>query len=358
MKFNIKIDYWLLAPVVVLLLMGMTTLASINISYLRAQIFSLIISLIIFFIISQINFESLINLKKPIYIISLIFLAIILLIGIESRGAIRWIELFGIRFQLSEIFKPLLSLSLAAHISAKQNPNFKNFLSTILLLSPVVILIYLQPDLGNALIYTGVFLLTLVSIGFPFYWFIMLLAPVLLVMPFLWTILHEYQRQRIMTFLHPASDPLGSSYNSIQALIAIGSGMWFGKGLGESTQSGLRFLPERQTDFIFATLSEGMGFLGALIIILAFAFFLYRIYKIFVLSNNMFEKAFLACSFFFFLIQFTLNIGMNIGIMPIVGVTLPFVSFGGSSLVANFIFLALITSISNSLKTRDVLEIK
>jgi rod shape determining protein RodA len=357
MGTKLKIDLFLLAPVIILILIGLTTLASINISYLKTQILSLSFALIIFFLITQIDIHMLIKLKKPIYFISIILLLISLGLGIESRGAVRWIEVFGIRLQLSEIFKPLLSLSFAAHIAYYEHPTLKSFFYSVLFLIPIVLLIYLQPDLGNTLIYIGVFLLTLIIIGFPLRWFTFLLLPFLLTLPLLWTILHEYQKQRILTFLHPHQDPLGTSYNSIQALIAVGSGMFLGKGLGESTQSGLQFLPERHTDFIFATLSEGMGFLGALIVICTFMILLLRIYNLFNKSDNLFEKSFLTCSFFFFLGQIVLNIGMNIGLLPIVGVTLPFLSYGGSSLVANFIFLGIISSISISLKKRTVLEI-
>jgi rod shape determining protein RodA len=219
-------------------------------------------------------------------------------------------------------------------------------------------MIYLQPDLGSALIYAGVFFLALVVIGFPLRWFALSLLPAVLLSPLFWIMLHEYQRQRVLTFFQLNKDPLGTSYNSIQSLIAVGSGMFSGKGLGEGTQSALRFLPERHTDFIFATISEGMGFIGGLIIILAFLFLLYRIYTIFINSQGLFEKTFLICCFLFLLIQFFLNAGMNIGLLPVVGVTMPFVSFGGSSLMSNFIFLAIASSISISLKKKNVLEIK
>lgn len=358
MKFNLKIDLWLLAPVVVLTLIGLTTLASINPLYLRNQIISLAISIVFFLFVSQINASSLSVIKTPLYIVSIVLLFIVLIIGIESRGAVRWIELFGIRIQFSETLKPVLSLAFAAFISDKKNPTFRTLLFAIALLLPVIIMIYLQPDLGSALIYTAVFFLTLVVIGFPLHWFGIAALPATVLSPLFWTILHEYQRQRVLTFFQLNKDPLGTSYNSIQALIAVGSGMFSGKGLGEGTQSALRFLPERHTDFIFATISEGMGFIGGLIIILAFLFLLYRIYTIFINSSSLFEKSFLICCFLFLLIQFFLNIGMNIGLLPVAGVTMPFVSFGGSSLMSNFIFLGIASSISISLKKRNVLEIK
>lgn len=358
MKFNLKLDFWLLVPVVILTLISLTTLASISPLYFRNQIISLIISIIFFLIISQINISIFNTITKPLYIISLILLLIVLIIGIESRGAIRWIEFLGFRIQFSETLKPILSLTFAAFISNQKNQTFRTMVKAIILMLPVIVMICLQPDLGNAIIYTAVFFLTLITIGFPIYWFGIAAMPFILLSPLFWTMLHDYQRQRILTFFELQKDPLGTSYNSIQALITVGSGMFVGKGLGESTQSVLRFLPERHTDFIFATISEGMGFVGGFFIILAFLFFMYRIYAIFMKSDTLFEKIFLICCFFFFLVQFFLNIGMNIGILPVVGVTMPFISFGGSSLMSNFIFLAIASSISISYKKRNVLEIK
>jgi rod shape determining protein RodA len=170
--------------------------------------------------------------------------------------------------------------------------------------------------------------------------------------------LHDYQKQRILTFLNPGSDPLGTSYNVIQSVIAVGSGMFAGRGLGQGTQSGLRFLPERNTDFIFATISEQLGIVGSVIVLICFILIIYRIYIIFQKSDDKFCKIFAAIVFFSFLIQLFVNIGMNTGILPIVGVTLPFISSGGSSLLSNFIFLGFLSAISRSSKANDVLEIR
>jgi rod shape determining protein RodA len=352
MRLNQKIDYWLLAPVVVLVALGLTTLASINPAFFRSQLISLVVAIIVFIFITRIDYHVFKDVKKPLYIFSLVLLVIVLVIGIESRGAVRWIDLFGIRIQVSEVFKPLLAFAFAGFIAENNNLLVRTFFSSFLLLAPVALLIYLQPDLGNALIYVIVFLLTLFTLGFSMRWFVLLFAPVILSAPLLWNMLHEYQRQRVLTLIDPGNDPSGTSYNTIQALIAIGSGMFLGRGLGEGTQSGLRFLPEKHTDFIFATISEGLGFVGGLIVILAFVFFFYRMYKIFANTNDIYDRTIIICCFFFFLVQFFVNVGMNIGLLPVVGVTLPFVSFGGSSLVSSFIFLAVVSSISVSQKNK------
>jgi rod shape determining protein RodA len=285
-------------------------------------------------------------------------LVIVLLIGIESHGAVRWISLFGTQLQISEILKPLLALSFAGYLSRKSEPSVFIFFSAIIFLVPVVILLYKQPDLGNAVIYATVAFFVLIVTGFPLRWFGAVLLPVLISLPVIWNFLHEYQRQRIITFIHPTVDPLGASYNGIQAVIAVGSGSYLGKGFFEGTQAALMFLPERHTDFIFATLSEDLGFIGAFLLIALFLFLCYRIYIVCMDSDSQFGKIFAATCFAFLFIQFVVNVGMNIGIIPIVGVTLPFVSYGGSSLLSNFIFLGLLVSLRRCAKAKEVLEIR
>ena len=358
MKKFLRIDFWLLIPVTLLVSISLFTLLSLSFDFFKSQLISLIISLFAFFACSQLNIESLKDYKMQIYGVSLVLLLITLGIGIESHGAVRWINILGIQFQFSEILKPFLAVAFAALLAERQNANLKSFFTAILFVVPIFLLLYFQPDLGSAMLYLIVAMFALVLVGFPYRWFLMLILPILLLLPVVWTKLHSYQRERILTFLNPQSDPLGISYNSIQALIAVGSGQFLGKGMSEGTQSALRFLPERQTDFIFATIAEGLGFIGAILIVAALIFLCYRVFRIFTGTNDTFIKIFVACAFGFFLLPAFVNIGMNIGIVPIVGVTLPFVSFGGSSLLSNFIFLGLLSSISSSEKHKNVLEIR
>lgn len=358
MKARFKIDLWLFAPVLILVTISLATLFSLNMAYFKSQIISLVVAFVAFFFFSQMNIVFLKQLKLPIYIISLILLFIVLLLGLESRGAIRWINIFGASLQFSEILKPFLALCFAAYLAENAQPTRRAFFLSLGLLLPVLLFIFLQPDLGNAIIYAAAAFFTLVIIGFPLLWFGISFLPVVLVSPVIWTLLHGYQRQRILTFLHPSTDPLGASYNSIQAIIAVGSGAFFGEGLSEGTQSGLRFLPERHTDFIFATIAEGLGFVGAALVLLLFLFLCYRIYLIFKHADDLFVKTFALCSFAFILVQCFMNVGMNVGLVPIVGVTLPFVSFGGSSLLSNFIFLGILSSLSVNQRKMEVLEIR
>ncbi|OGM08265.1 hypothetical protein A2159_02200, partial [Candidatus Woesebacteria bacterium RBG_13_34_9] len=353
-----NLDLLLLTPVIILVVLSLVTLFSLNIIFFYGQSILFLLSFVIFLIFSQTNYLVLKLYSKHIYIFSIIILLFVLLIGIESRGAVRWVEILGFRLQFSEILKPILAISLASYLSSLKILNLKNFINTFLFLSPIVILIFLQPDLGNAIIYFLIVFLTAIYLGFPIRHFIVSFLPFLLAAPFLWRFLHDYQKQRILTFINPSLDPLGTSYNVIQSIIAVGSGMLMGKGIGQGTQSSLKFLPERQTDFIFATISEQLGFIGVIIILICFSLLLYRILQIIFNTNDNFSKILLVIVFFAFLTQIFINIGMNLGLLPIVGVTLPFVSYGGSSLLSNFIFLGLVNTISNYSKENKVLEIR
>ncbi len=353
----LRTDFGLLAPCLILLVLGLSTLFSISIDLFKLQLFFSIIAIIVFFIFSQTNYQSIQNYSKSIYIASIVLLILVLTLGIQSRGSVRWLELFGFRVQFSELIKPFLAFSLAAFLSGHDNKSFRTFFLTLLFLLPVAFLIFAQPDLGNAVIYVIVTILALIVFGLPLRYFFLSFLVFLASFPVFWKFMHAYQRQRILTFFHLNIDPLGSSYNAIQAIIAVGSGMFFGKGLGLGTQSILRFLPERHTDFIFATISEELGFVGAVIILFAFVFLLYRIFLIYRDSVDSFPKLFAIVSFFLILTSFSINVAMNIGILPIVGVPLPFVSYGGSSLVSNFILLGLLSSLGRQDK-KEALEIK
>jgi len=359
MRFSfLRIDWWLLLPIFVLLTLSLTTLFSIDFVYFEGQIFSIAVGILAYLFFSQLHSRTLHKFSLAIYLISLILLAIVLVIGFESRGAVRWIDVFGVSIQFSEILKPFLALSFAAFLSRHETRSLRSFITVFILLLPIVLLIALQPDLGTALIYAGVVMIVMFVYGYPLQYFLGGALPFVLASPFLWNVLRDYQKQRILTFFNPISDPQGATYNAMQAIIAVGSGMLMGKGMQESTQSHLRFLPERQTDFIFATLSEGLGFIGSGIVIFAFVILLYRIYIIFSEVSDPYAKVYTASVFCLLLIHFFVNIGMNIGLVPIVGVTLPFVSYGGSSILSNFILLGLLTSFNRSVKQKQVLEIK
>lgn len=352
-----NIDWRLLTPVVVLVILSLTTLFSMDFSLFKSQFIFFIIGIFAFLFFSQTHSKTVRLYSVPIYIVSIVLLIVVLVVGSETRGAVRWLDFFGFRIQFSEVLKPFLAISLSSYLSSKNNYSFKTLFLIFCFLMPIVFLVFLQPDLGNALIFLMASVLTLIIFGFPLRFFISSLIFFALLSPILWRFLHDYQKHRILTFLNP-NDPLGLSYNSIQSVIAVGSGMLFGRGLGLGTQSGLRFLPERHTDFIFATLSEALGMIGAILVVLTFALILYRILTIFQHQEEIFGKTFSMVAFSLIFFQFFVNIGMNIGILPIVGITLPFVSYGGSSLLSNFILLGLLSSLSKGESKGKVLEIK
>ena len=359
MKYYLpRIDWLIVLPVAILVVLSLLTLLSLDVAFFRNQLFSLTAALIAFVIFSQIDVRALRPYALPFYLISIVILLIVLVIGVESRGAVRWITIFGISFQFSEILKPFLAISLASYLASHSIRSPRTFLMTSILLAPIAFLIYYQPDLGNALLYIMVVGFTMLYAGFPFLWFALGLVPFIVLSPFLWSRLHEYQRHRVLDFLSPTRDPQGTSYNLIQAIIAVGSGQIIGKGFSQGSQSGLAFLPERQTDFIFASVAEGLGFVGSMILVITFLFLGYRMYKIGSQAEGKYKKILTACIFIMIFVNFTVNTGMNLGLLPVVGVTLPFVSFGGSSLLSNFILLGMLSSISMTTKKHEMLEIR
>lgn len=353
----LNIDWGLLAPIIILATLSLTILFSVDIQLFRSQLVSLVIGTVVFLFFSQTNYKTLVFYSLPIYVVSLILLIVVLAVGAETRGSVRWLDFFGFKVQFSEILKPFLAISLASYLSLRNSRSLKTLFLTTCFLMPIVFLVFLQPDLGNALIYLLVAATVFVIFGFPFRFFISGAIILSALSPIFWRLLHGYQRQRILTFLNP-NDPLGMSYNAIQSVIAVGSGMLLGRGLGLGTQSGLRFLPERHTDFIFATLSEELGMIGGILVLITFAFLLHRIFAIFRNQDELFGKTFSAIAFSLVFVQFFINIGMNIGILPIVGITLPFVSYGGSSLLSNFILLGILSAMDKGELSHKVLEIK
>jgi len=354
----LRVDMGLFVPALVLLIIGLAGIFSLSLDLFKAQLLFSVLAILVFIFFSQINYQSLKNYSVLIYIASIVILFLVLLIGIESKGSVRWFEFFGFRVQFSELLKPFLALCLSSFLASKNNYSIKLFFLTLALLFPIWFLIFLQPDLGNAIIYFLVTIFIMFIFGFPLRYFLASLFLMVVSFPIFWRFLREYQKQRVLTFFHLKVDPLGTSYNAIQSVIAVGSGMIMGRGLGQGTQSILRFLPERHTDFIFATLSEELGFIGSALILTAFGFLFYRIFLIYKNSDSVFSKVFAQTAFFLFLIQFFMNIGMNIGIMPIVGVSLPFISYGGSSLFSSFILLGFLSSMSKGVDSKKVLEIR
>jgi rod shape determining protein RodA len=281
-----------------------------------------------------------------------------LFFGEATRGAVRWFHLGPVGFQPSEIIKPLFILFFANFL-ADRKTNFLFFIFYFLFCIPPLFLIFKQPDLGTSLVISAVFLGILFAAKTDFKLLIVNCSLLIAGLPILWHFLQDYQKTRIISFFRPYQDPLGAGYNLIQSVIAVGSGLLFGRGLGRGTQSQLYFLPERSTDFIFASLAEELGLLGSLLLLGAYFLLLWRILTIAKEAAD--EQGYLIAigAFSLFLFQVLVNVGMNLGLLPITGITLPLVSLGGSSILAMMITLGLVESVARARKKEEeILEIK
>jgi len=319
------------------------------------QLIFTVIGLAAFFIISIFEINSIKNLIFPLYIIINLSLLFVLFLGIETRGSVRWIPLGIINFQPSEFAKPILILMLAQFWS-KNLPTWRNIFKSLLLSLPLLFLIFKQPDLGSTLTLGAIWAGMLFASKISLKKILILILIITLIGPIGWGLLHDYQKERITSFLSPQSDPLGRGYNLIQSTIAVGSGEIFGRGLGRGTQSRLQFLPEYRTDFIFASIAEEMGFVGTLIILSLYLFLFVYCLKVAQKSNNLFSFLAVLGVISQLLFQFFVNVGMNIGLLPITGITLPLISYGGSSLIATFFSLGFVASVDRFSKRIDLEE--
>jgi rod shape determining protein RodA len=280
----------------------------------------------------------------PVCYVAIVVLLAVSYLGPSVRGATRWIDLAGIRLQPSELAKPLALLAFSSLMTSMSPRKAKNALIHIGLFAVPFLLVFKQPDLGSSIVYASMWGAMMVASGFRVRYVATLLFIFIVGTPVMWHFLAPYQQSRIITFINPGMDPKGAGYNALQAMIAVGSGQWFGRGLGLGTQSHLRFLPEFHTDFMFATLIEELGFVGGLMLFIGYILLLWRIVA--PLIGRAYEDAMLYIYsiglFSMIMVQVFVNSGMNMGIIPITGITLPLVSYGGSSLLslsASFGFL-------------------
>jgi rod shape determining protein RodA len=295
----------------------------------------------------SLDYRHLKTLALPFFIISVLLLAAVQPFGKTIYGAKRWLDFGVISLQPSELGKISILIMGAAFLSKdSEKLSIVPFLKICGIAIIPAGLVVIQPDLGSSLnllllvggmiLYKGMTsgLFKLLAIGLP---------PLL---PFGWFFLHDYQKQRILTFLDPTKDPLGSGYHIIQSQIAIGSGQFWGKGFLEGTQSQLRFLPEKHTDFALAVFGEEWGFAGCMFLLALFCAFLYQISLVAQESKDSFGSYLAAGVFFYFFWQILINMGMVLGIMPVVGIPLPFISYGGSSMLVNFCLIGIVLNVS------------
>ncbi len=309
---------------------------------IQQSIFTLT-GLFFFWAISRIELSAVKKLIQPAYFLILFLLMAVFILGIETRGSVRWIPLGIFNVQPSEFAKPVLILFLAKFWSGRQT-SWLNVLKSLLYSVPLILLIFKQPDLGSAMTIISIWMGMLFAAKISIKKILVLALIFALIIPVSWSFLHDYQKQRITSFLAPESDPLGKGYNLIQSTIAVGSGELLGRGLGRGTQSRLQFLPEFRTDFIFASIAEELGFLGSVLILSFYLLLLSYLLRVAQKANDSFQFLVVIGVISMFLFQVAVNIGMNVGILPITGITLPLISYGGSSLIATFLSLGMAAS--------------
>lgn len=283
-----------------------------------------------------------------IYLFCLLALVAVLLVGHETHGAANWINFGGFAIDPVEFAKLALILLLAKYFSLRHVELFqkRHLVVSFAYLALPVSFVLLQPDLGSASILIFIWLGMVIVSGIKFRHLIGIVLIGIILFSVMWAgFLKDYQKNRIMTFLNPQKDPLGYSYNLRQSVIAIGSGGAFGTGFGKGTQAQLKFLPESHTDFIFSIIAEEGGFAGVLILFTAFGLIIYRILKIGLSANDNFSMLFSMGFSIMLFVQILINAGMCLGVMPVVGIPLPFASYGGSSLMMNFLGLGVLQSI-------------
>lgn len=320
----------------------------LNGNYALKQLLWIAVSLCALFLFLSVNYRLLIAYSFYFYVVAICILAGILLFGTLTSGARSWIVLPFFRIQPSEVAKIIVIL-LMANIFSNYKRDYltvwQGFLSSLFVLVPVV-LIALQPDLGTALTYIPILFAAFILAGLGKRTLIILIILALLIGVVGWSVfLRDYQKERITTLVSPEKDPLGAGYHTIQSKIAIGSGGFLGKGYKKGTQSQLRFLPARHTDFILSVIGEEFGFMGVVIMLLCYFLFLSRLFKS---VNKSRDRAGVYIIFMVALtisFQFCVNVFMTIGLFPIAGVPLPLVSYGGSSLLTNYLAVSLVLNI-------------
>lgn len=348
-KVSSGVDWLLVLFIIPVLTFGLITMKSFteDTPYFSHQLVWIAISFFVFFFLSFIDFRFL--KRTEVLVTFFLFfsgiLVLLFVVGHVANGAQSWFSFGGFSFQPADMMKLVVILMFAKYFSRRhiEIGNFKHiFISGIYALIPFL-LVFLQPDFGSAIIIFFIWLGMILVSGISKKHLLIVFGAGLVAFVLLWGfVFKDYQKDRIMNFVQPLSDIQRSGYSVYQSTIAVGSGQIFGKGVGFGTQSRLKFLPEYQTDFIFASFVEEWGFLGAIIFFILFGLIIWRILHIALLGVTNFEILFGVGLTIYLMSHFIINIGMNIGVMPVTGITLPFMSYGGSHLLAEFIGLGIL----------------
>ncbi|MFH1473051.1 MAG: rod shape-determining protein RodA [bacterium] len=348
---RMKIDWYLFVPAILISLAGLVTMNSFtgeNYFFLRQSVW-ILVSVVVFFIFSTIDWRFLRRTRVlvPIFIIMIGLLGLLFSLAQVTRGVQSWFQFGSLAFQPSDIAKIVTILILAKYFSRRhiEIRNLRHIIVSGVYALIIFTLVFLQPDFGGAVVIFGIWLgMVLVSGISKRHLLIVITLGTLAVMVMWMFVFAPYQKARIVTFLHPLTDIRGAGYNAYQSTIAVGSGQILGKGIGQGSQSKLLFLPEYQTDFIFAAFAEEWGFIGTLILLSLFFSLLWRIVRNAEYAETNFETLFALGLAIMLSIHLAIHAGMNMGILPVTGITLPFMSYGGSHLLVEWLSLGILSS--------------
>ncbi|MEJ2393515.1 MAG: rod shape-determining protein RodA [Candidatus Thiodiazotropha sp.] len=345
----LHIDLPLLTGLLLLVALGLAVLYSASdqeVVLVQKQLIRLGVGFFAMVLLAQIHPDHLRRWSPALYLIGILMLLAVILFGEHGKGAQRWLDLGLVRFQPSEMFKLTLPMTIAWFLADKRlPPTLPRLLVAGLLTLVPVLLIAKQPDLGTALLVASAGAFSLFLAGISWYLIGAIGVAMAALGPLAWYLMHDYQRQRVLTFLNPESDPLGTGYHIIQSKIAIGSGGIGGKGWLNGTQSHLEFLPERHTDFIFAVISEEFGLVGVVALLSLYLFIILRGLYIATQAQDTYSRILGGALSLVFFVYLFVNAGMVSGLLPVVGVPLPLISYGGTSLVTILIGFGILMSI-------------
>jgi len=401
-KISDKFDFGLFIPMTILFLFGLAAIYSSTLNHTTAggnferQVFFGIASFIIFFITYSLPTNIFKSITIPTYLFSLFLLVVVIIVGRKISGARSWLDFGPFGFQPSEVAKIGTILAMSSYLSRKNTDidSFKDILITLAIGFIPVALVLLEPDMGSSFVFVGFILMLIFWKGISLFGLFVVLSPgfvavsalfgtfyflasLLIVVIFLfffrkdlffsasifalnlaagffagglYNALSPHQQKRILSFIDPNSDPLGAGYNTIQAKVAIGSGGFWGKGFLQGNQTQLQDIPEQWTDFIYCVIGEEFGFVGSIIILILFLYLFLRILKIASTTKDEFLSLTIIGILSVYLIHFLVNVGMVVGILPVIGIPLPFVSYGGSSLIVNMFMLGIVANVFRNRK--------
>lgn len=359
-----NIDWFLFALVVILVIFGLAAIYSTSfdsskiVNFQKQAIFSVIGFVLMIAIIFKVDYRMLKTYSGILYLAAVIFLLLVIVTAAKIRGVYSWFDFGFFSLQPTEFIKIILVVSLAKYFSTRDINDFRHVIISSIYAGIFIILIALQPDVGMAAIFVIIWISMSLAAGLKFKHFIVLALALAIGGVFSWGyVFKDYQKDRILIFINPYKDPQRRGYNIIQSKIAIGSGGLFGKGFGRGTQSQLNFLPEKYSDFIFAAVAEESGFLGVTMLFTIFTCIFWQIFSVIKKINDSFGKLLIFGSGVMIFSGFFINIASNLSLLPVTGIPLPFISYGGSSLVATFVTVGLIQSVivrnEDSYKIKD-----